>query len=120
MSLINTYQIATCGQNYLDSCNFASNGILLKVTIEDIPPVIEIPDEIINSGDAGRIQSYVETETKKKPKRKCITVHANVQGKEYIETICVENKPTLTLKDVKVEVTEQTDKKPKIKISIDL
>jgi len=113
MSLIDTYHIATGGQNFSDTFTFASNGILISVEVQPLPP-IPIPDIPRRGGGS---LSLPPTQTHKKEiDRKKIIVTAIINGKKYIETVIVENKPKLKASDVKVEVTDK-DTKPKITIS---
>jgi hypothetical protein len=113
MSLIDTYQLATGGQNLRDTYTLASNGILIRVDIDDLPPVYD-------TGIGGGIipgQEWPPKEDIKKITRKKITVTAIVGGIEYKESIIVEDMPNLSIKDIDVNVVE-TDVKPKITISI--
>lgn len=115
MSLIDTYQIATIGQNLTNTFTLASNGILVDVFIQDLPDIILPP----NTG-GGLIpgQDWLGTEEeKKKITRKQITVIATIKGVEYKETIIVEDEPSLTVDNVSVDV-QPTDSKPIITISI--
>ena len=113
MSLIDTYQIATCGQNLTNTFTLASNGILIDIFIEELAP-ITVPSE----GGGGIIPGQEwPKEEKKKVTRKRITVIANVGGIDYKETIVVEDEPNLTVDNVSVDV-QPTDTKPIITISI--
>jgi len=114
MSHIDTYQIATGGQNLIDTFTLASNGILLRVEVTPVTPPV--------TGVGGSFLDVVPYPIKKERKEcvtKKITVTATIDGKKYIEEVVVECKPTLKAKDVKVEVSQKEDK-PKIKISFDL
>lgn len=115
MSLIDTYQLATFGQNLRDTYTLASNGILIRVEIEELPPVYE---PILDVG-GGIIpgQEWPPKEDVKKITRKKITVIVTIEGIEYKESIIIENEPNLSVKDVNVSVS-QTDVKPIITISI--
>tara|TARA_R110000782_G_scaffold270369_1_gene370613 strand:- start:128 stop:454 length:327 start_codon:yes stop_codon:yes gene_type:complete len=107
MNLINTYYLATNGQNSVETYTLASNGILYGITIEDLP-------------QRGGGPSEIGTEySDKKVKRKKITVTALVNGVEYTESLIVENKPSLTVGDVLVEINK-TLNKSKVKISIQI
>jgi len=117
MSLIDTYQIATCGQNLTNTFTLASNGILVDVFIEDLPSIIFPP------GGGGIIPgqewppiSHVSG-SQEEITRKRITVIATIKGIEYKETIIVEDEPNLTVDNVSVDV-QATDTKPIITISI--
>lgn len=114
MSLHDPYQIATCGQNSQSTFTLASNGILIDIFIDDIPPLIP-PD-----GGGGIIpgQEYPQNDDSEKEKcRKRITVIATIAGKQYKETVEVETCTSLSVKDVDVNVQE-TETKPIITISI--
>ena len=113
MSLIDTYQLATGGQNFQDTFTFASNGILIRVEVQPLPP---IPIPPISGG--GSYPSWAEPH-KKEICRKKIIVTATIDGKDYIEEIIVEDKPNLKAKDISVEISTKEDK-PKIKISFDM
>lgn len=113
MSLIDTYQIATGGQNSIDTFTLASNGILLKI---EVTPVI--PSRPGGGSYPSHIPYPIEKEREDCILKK-IKVTATIDGKEYIEEVIVECKPKLKAKDVKVEVNKEEDK-PKIKISFDL
>jgi len=115
MSFIDTYQLATGGQNLRDTYTLASNGILIRVEIEELPPIYE---PILDVG-GGIIpgQEWPPTDTTKKITRKKITVIATIKGVEYKESIIIENEPNLSVKNVNVDVSE-TDTKPIITISI--
>ena len=110
LNLHDTYQIATSGQNSIDTFTLASNGILIRVDVEDLPDVI-IPGGPAIDGGAPRPEEKIT--------RKKITVTAVISGKEYKESIIVENKPDLKVDDIDVEISNQ-DTKPKIKISFDI
>ena len=106
MSLIDTYQLATGGQNFVDTFTLASNGILIDIQVTPIPP---------RPGGGG--STYGLPSDKKKKKRKKITVTVTMpDGGKYTESMIVEDKPNLTAKDIQVEVLPTNDR-PKIKIS---
>lgn len=115
MSLHNPYHIATMGQNSRNTFTLASNGILVDVYIEDLPPII-IP---IDKGGSGIIpgQEWPPVEEEKKITRKKITVTATIAGKDYKESIIVEDMPNLNIDNIKVDITD-SDIKPKITIKI--
>ena len=133
MNPIDTYHLATGGQNSFDTYTLASNGILVSVLIEDItpPPAIDIP---IGSGgflikgitknlrkkerdkyNDRRDKKHDEKE--KETSRKKVTVCATIDGREFCETLIVLDKPNLTVKDINVDVTP-TENEPKIKITV--
>lgn len=113
MGHIDTYQIATSGQNLIDTCTLASNGILLKIEVTPVtPPVRGVGGSILDTVPFPIEKEREECVTKK------IKVTATIGGKKYIEEVVVECKPTLTAKDIKVDVSQKEDK-PKIKISFD-
>jgi len=117
MSLIDTYQIATVGQNSRNTFTLASNGILVDVVITDLPD-ITIPS--IGEGGGGST-SFLGHDGQKeviKKHRKKITVTATIAGVKYTETKIVEDKPKLQIKDIDVNVTESKNKKPTIKIIV--
>jgi len=107
MSLIDTYQIATMGQNSTATFTLASNGILVDVAITPLPPIPVRPP----GGSTG-----VQFE-KKEIDRKKITVTVHYEGKEYKETKIVYDKPKLQVEDVNVDVSP-TEDKPKITITV--
>ena len=104
--LIDTYQIATIGQNSLDTYTLASNGILVRVAITPIPP-----------GPTPGGSSGYGLPKRKEEEKKRITVWVTIDGVEYKESIVVQGKPNLKVEDVKVGIAE-TSTKPKITISI--
>jgi len=110
MSLIDTYQIATGGQNSLDTFTLASNGILVRIAITPIPPT---PTPTPGRGGSS---DYGLPKRKEKEKKK-ITVWVTIDGIEYTESIIVKDKPNLKVEDVKVDVTPTSDR-PKITISL--
>lgn len=114
MSLIDTYQIATCGQNSYNTFTLASNGILVDVEIVDLPPIIipPVPD-VAGGGDS----TWTGTKETKKTRKKII-VTATVNGVKYVEEKIVENKPKLSIKDIQVNVTESKSKKAIIEINV--
>lgn len=113
MSLIDTYQLATGGQNSDDTFTLASNGILIDITVTPLPPS-DIPSGGGGLGDLKWTKSREDEEEKKD--RKKVTVVVTIKGQKYTETLIVEDRPKLTAKDVNVEVIPTTDK-PKIKIT---
>ena len=115
MSLIDTYQIATIGQNSRNTFTLASNGILVDVEIVDLPPIVVPPQEIVGGG--GDTAWPGQKEVKKKYRKKII-VTATINGVKYKEEKIVEDKPKLTVKDVDVNVTEGTSKRPIIEINV--
>ena len=113
MSFHDTYQIATSGQNLTNSFTLASNGILIDIFIDDLPPIIIPIEPIEYSG------GIFTDEREKKVTRKRITVVATVGGIDYKKSIIVEDRPSLTVKDVDVDV-QVTDNKPIIKITLNM
>jgi hypothetical protein len=118
MSLIDPYQIATCGQNLTNTFTLATNGILVDVVIQDLPDIPIPPD----FGGGGIIpgQEWPQppiSGSQEVIKRKQITVTATIGGVEYTESIIVEDEPNLTVDNVSVDV-QTTDSQPIIKISI--
>ena len=101
MSLINTYHISTLGINSKVPYTIVSNGILIRIEITPYGPV---------SGDNYFGNKKKEEETKK------ITITAYIDGKEYIETIIVQGKPNLSVKDFEVEISYD-NLKPKITVN---
>ena len=110
MSLIDTYQLATGGQNFVDTFTLASNGILIDITVTPIPPIPPIPPGPPGFDGAGLGR-------KEEKEKKKITVVVTMQdGNKYTESVIVEDKPKLQAKDVSVDVLP-TDDKPIIRIS---
>lgn len=118
MSFIDTYQIATCGQNLTNTFTLASNGILVDVFIQDLPDIIFPPDSGggIMPGQEWPPQSPVSG-SQEVIKRKKITVVAHIGGMDYTQSIIVEDEPNLTIDNVSVDV-QSTDIQPIITISI--
>lgn len=98
---VSTYDIATMGQNSKNTATIASNGILITVLIETIQPPIDF---------GGGYIPPTGTEYQKVKDIKKITVNVTVGGVKYIETHIVENRPELTVNDIRVEVKETNDK----------
>lgn len=110
-NIVDTYEIATMGQNLSNTFTLASNGILIDIQIEDLAPVIPV-----RKGASPTGVDYKEDE---EIQRKKITVTVTLDGKKYTESVIVEDKPELKVEDVNVEVTP-TQEKPKITISFDI
>ena len=106
MSLIDTYQLATIGQNLTNTFTLGSNGILVSVFIEDLP---DIPD--YGSGIIGG------TDEEKKKSQKRVTVIATVRGKDYKKSIIVIDEPTLSIEDIGIDVNDDSET-PKITITV--
>ena len=106
MGLIDTYQIATLGINSRTTYTTVSNGILIKIQIGPVPPT-PLP---------GGGSSYGYRDGKEIKDKKKITVTALIDGIEYIESVIVEDRPNLTIKDFDVEVV-YNDLKPKITVT---
>lgn len=104
---VDTYEIATIGQNLSNTFTLASNGILIDIQIEDLAPAI-----IPGKGKA----PYDKPE---EVDRKKITVTVTLNNTKYVESVIVEDKPELTVDNVSVDVQE-TQNKPKIRISFDM
>jgi hypothetical protein len=115
MSLIDTYQIATIGQNSYNTFTLASNGILVDVEIVDLPPIVVPPVEEPISG--GGVSTWTGKEERKKTRKKII-VTATINGVKYKQEKIVEDKPKLSIKDVDVNVTESKSKRPIIEINV--
>lgn len=109
-NVVDTYEIATIGQNLSNTFTLASNGILIDILIEDLVPALP------KRGKAPSGPGYKKEE---EITRKKITVTVTLNGSEYKESIIVEDKPELKVEDVNVEVQETADK-PKIRISFNL
>lgn len=103
-NFVDTYEIATMGQNLSNTFTLASNGILIEILIEDI-------------GGATVPGIKRKKEEEKELDRKKITVIVTIDQVEYKETKIVEGMPTLKASDVKVGV-DTTKKTPKITINI--
>jgi len=106
-NIIDTYELATMGQNLSNTFTLASNGILIDVIIEDITPTFP------PGGSLGGVPFYEEDEKKKKR----ITVIATIKGIEYKESIIVDTKPNLSIEDIDIEIKETKDK-PIIKVKV--
>lgn len=104
MATIDTYQLATSGQNLTNTYTFATNGILINIRVIDLEPEIE--------SDAGGADDEIPTYISKKK----VIVTVTIQGKKYTEEVIVLNKPDLKASDVKVDV--KTDDRPVIGIEI--
>lgn len=113
-NIVDTYEIATMGQNLSNTFTLASNGILIDILIEDLAPIVP-PIEKKGKAPSGVPRKEEEEEIT----RKKITVIVTLHGKKYRESIIVEDKPELKVEDINVDVQETQDK-PKIKISFDL
>lgn len=109
MSLIDTYQLATGGQNFISTSTLASNGILLQIIIEPLPDIIRPL--------GGSVTSNIPKVDKKKKDKKKVTVIATIKGIEYKKSVIVKDRPNLSVEDVRVEINE-SGKKPMINISI--
>lgn len=96
MFYIDTYDVATIGQNSIDTATRASNGILVSISIEPVPER--------NTRSLGGVPTTREDE-KKKDKKK-VTVSITIDGKTYKKTKIVADKPDLKIEDVKVIVKE--------------
>lgn len=107
MFYVDTYDVATIGQNSIDTATRASNGILVSISIEPVPER--------KTRSLGGVPTTREDE-KKKDKKK-ITVNVTIDGKTYKKTKIVEDKPNLKVEDVKVVIKEGKTK-PLIKIVI--
>lgn len=138
MSLIDTYQIATCGQNTYQTCTMASNGILLCIKIEPVIPSGGGGGGYIHGGlsrnkrrdheERNREDYRHRDEHKKEIKKgkekekefdtyRRITVIATINNVEYKETRIVEDYPEITIEDVNVEISDK-ETKPKITITV--
>lgn len=104
MATIDTYQLATSGQNLINTYTLATNGILINVRIIDLPPEIE--------SDAGGADDEIPTYISKKK----VIVTVTIKGEKYTEEVVVLNRPDLKATDVKVNV--KTDDRPVIGIQI--
>lgn len=96
MFYIDTYDVATIGQNSIDTATRASNGILVSISIEPVP-------ESLGSSFGG---APATKEDEKKKDKKKIVVNVTVDGKTYKKTKIVTDKPNLTVDDIKVLVKE--------------
>lgn len=133
MSLIDTFHIATMGQNSVNTFTLASNGILIFVTIEPEPTPTPSPEldrpvfgGFLRNGLARNVRKRVREKREENLRKEnneddCIkqkiTVVAIIDNKEYKETITVECKPDLTVDDIDIQITE-TEIKPKITITL--
>ena len=109
MNPIDTYQLATSGQNFVDTFTLASNGILIDITITPIPP-----GPAPRPGPGGSPSTYKKEEEKH---RKKITVIVTINQKKYKETVIIEDQPNLAIEDINVDVV-QTEDRPQIKITV--
>ena len=108
MSLIDTYDLATIGQNSTNTYTRASNGILVDIAIIPIPPAPPRP----GGGSSGPYKKEEEEKERKK-----ITVTVTIEGKKYTESVIVEDRPDLSVDDIDVDV-QPTNDKPKITITV--
>jgi len=116
MSFHDTFHIATMGQNSRNTFTLASNGILVDIFIEDLPPIFIPP--IDTGGGILPGQEHPSTnESDKEICRKKITVVATIKGKKFTQSTIVEDCVDLTVKNVDVDVN-LTDTKPVITIKI--
>jgi len=107
---VDTYEIATSGQNLSNTFTLASNGILVDIAITPLPPAPA-------RRPGGIFEPYKKEEEEKKRDRKKITVTVTIDNKKYTESIIVQGRPDLTVDDVNVDVTP-TDDKPTIKVTV--
>lgn len=110
MSLIDTYQLATLGQNLINTFTLASNGILLDITIEPISSPLLTKKH-------GGVSPHIITYDEKEEDFKKVTVTAYIKGEKYTETIIVKGHPTISVKDLNIDVNKSI-KKPVIKITL--
>ena len=110
MGLIDTYQLATGGQNLIDTYTRASNGVLIRIFIEDVI----IPTSYMPGGGSSTTPRSLPTKEEIKKK---ITVIATVEGREYTETFVIDDIPNLKVENVDVQVNMENSK-PKISIKI--
>lgn len=109
MSLIDTYEIATGGQNIKNTFTLTSNGILLDITIEDLSH----HDSYHGSHLRGNTYFSI-LDKEKKIAKKIVTIIATIGGKDYKESIIIKNHPNLKVTDLDIKITE--GKIPTIKI----
>ena len=112
MNLIDSYQIATGGQNSRSTFTLASNGILIRVEIEELGFGTTIGGSIADD-------SLIPHDELKNINRKRIKVTATINGTDYVESIIVENTPKLDISNVDVSISE-TQTNPIITISVKL
>jgi hypothetical protein len=127
MNPIDTYQLATGGQNLSDTYTLASNGILVRVYIDVLPsdnPYLNVGGYLVKGigknlrkKERQKYDERKEHEHEKEVDRRKITVCATIDGREFCETLIVLDKPKLTIDDIKVDVLT-SEKEPKIKITV--
>lgn len=124
MNPIDTYQLATGGQNSLDTYTLASNGILVRISIEILPPIsggggflVKGIGKNLRKKEREKYTERKDKEPEKEIERRKITVCATIDGREFCETLIVLDKPDVTINDINVDIIE-TDKEPKIKITV--
>lgn len=108
MSLHDPYQIATMGQNSRNTFTLSTNGILVDVFIEDLPPII-VPTQV-DDGSGGMTTDFKEIPRKK------IKVVANIGGIDYEEVKIVEGIPNISIEDLDISILNVD--KPKISITL--
>lgn len=122
MSLIDTYQLATGGQNFVDTFTLSTNGILISITIKDIVRPIRSNNFGILSKKGERKNNWWDDkkyDNKQKPTEvlKQITVVVTVGQEKFIKHKLVKNRPNLNVDDISV-VVKETENKPKISITL--
>lgn len=105
---VDTYEIATMGQNLSNTFTLASNGILVDVVVDFIEVVVPSPA----TGFAEPIQGDPFYEEKKGFKR--ITVTAVIDGNTYIDTALTDD---LDIKIEDINVTINRDQ-PKPSVTV--
>ena len=106
---VDTYEIATMGQNLSNTFTLASNGILVDVVID----IIEVVVPPVSTGFAEPF--YVDEEPKKKTFKR-ITVTAIINGNTFMDTALTDDLD-VTIDDIEV-VINRDQPKPSVSVIV--
>jgi len=107
--MVDTYQIATIGQNATNTLTFSTNGIVVEIIIQDDEQII--PGGYSDPPQGGPQEDQTE-------KTKTVVVRVTIGDRTYTKTKTVTTGKKITVQDVNVEVIQSQDK-PTIKIKVD-